>query len=120
MGVGGVAAIVAPGASVGPQTIGWENDGSLNNFVGTRGYAGVVFDIPGGSPHFGYLDIAVAADLSSATLYGGAYESLASTPIQVPVPEPSSLVLLAGGAASPAWWRRRSSGGPVTMLWFGT
>jgi hypothetical protein len=107
MGEGYLATNVAPGATVGPNTTTWDFSSSLDNFLGTRGYAGVVFDIPGGSPHFGYLDISVAADRSSATLYGGAYESQANTPITTPVPEPSSLALLAGGAASLAVWRRR-------------
>jgi hypothetical protein len=106
MNDGGVAAIVAPGGTVGPDSTGWPNRASLENFDGTRGYAGVVFDIPGGSPHFGYLDIAIAADRSSLTLYGGAYESLPSTPIMTPVPEPVSLVLLSSGAAGLAAWRR--------------
>ncbi len=93
-----VAANVVPGGAVGPDITGWDSYGWLDYFGGTRGYAGVVFDIPGGSPHFGYIDISVAADRSSATLYGGAYESAANTPIRAPVPEPGSLALLAGGA----------------------
>jgi hypothetical protein len=101
-----VAAIVAPGGSVGPDITGWDSYGWLEYFIGTRGYAGVVFDIPGGSPHFTYLDISVAGDRSSATLYGGAYESQANTPIRVPVPEAGSLTLLASGAAGLAAWRR--------------
>jgi hypothetical protein len=107
MNDGGFAAVVAPGATVGPDTTGWREGVSLDSFLGTRGYAGVVFDIPGGSPHFGYLDIAIAADRSSLTLYGGAYELEPNTPIRVPVPEAGSLVLLASGAAGLAAWRRR-------------
>jgi hypothetical protein len=105
------AGIVPPGGTIGPDTTDWLNEADLDRFIGTRGYAGVVFDNPGGSLHFfGYLDIAVAADGSSVTLYGGAYESLANTPIQTPaVPEPTSLALLAGGAAGLAVWRRRGS-----------
>jgi hypothetical protein len=106
---GSLAAIVAPGGSVGTDTTGWDNDLSLDNFLSTRGYAGVVFEIPGGSPHFGYLDLAMAADRSSLTLYGGAYESQANTPIRAgAVPEPASLALLTGGAAGLAAWRRRN------------
>jgi hypothetical protein len=104
------AAIVPPGGTIGPDTTGWLNEADLDRFVGRRGYAGVVFDVPGGSPHFGYLDISVAADGTSVTLYGGAYESLANTPIQTPaVPEPGTLALLATGAAGLAAWRRRDS-----------
>jgi hypothetical protein len=108
MNDGSLAAIVAPGGTVGPDSSGWPNRVRLDNFDGTRGYAGVVFDIPGGSPHFGYLDIAVAADRSSLTLYGGAYESIANTPITTPVPEPAPLLLLSSGAAGLAAWRRRN------------
>jgi hypothetical protein len=89
--------------------------GNFDSFVGTRGYAGVKFDIPGGSPHYGYLDVAV--DQSEffgvrgykLTLYGGAYESEPGVGIEAgAVPEPSGLALLALGAAGLAAWRRKS------------
>jgi hypothetical protein len=106
--VGPYAAIVPAGSTVGPDTKGWLNEADLDLFAGKRAYAGVVFDIPGSSPHFGYLDISMPADATSVTLYGGAYESVANTPINVPnVPEPNALVLLASGAAGLAAWRRR-------------
>jgi hypothetical protein len=105
MNTGGLAAAVPSGGMIGPDTSGWLDEATLDLFAGTRGYAGVVFEIPGGSPHFAYLDISVEGE--DLTLYGGAYESLPNTPIQVPVPEPASLVLLAGGAAGLAAWRRR-------------
>jgi hypothetical protein len=107
MNTGSLATVVPAGGMVGPDSSGWLEATTLDLFTGTRGYAGVMFDIPGGSPHFAYLDISVEPDSSSATIYGGAYESLANTPIQVPVPEPGSLVLLAGGATGLAAWRRR-------------
>jgi hypothetical protein len=107
MNDGSLAMPIAPGSSVGPDATGWPNTVSLDSFLGTRGYAGVVFDIPGGSPHFAYLDIEISVDRSVLTFYGGAYESQANTPIQVPIPEPASLALLAGGAVSLAAWRRR-------------
>lgn len=107
MNADGLAAVVLPGGVIGPDTTGWLTDAPLDNFAGIRGYAGVVFDIPGGSPHFGYLDIEMDAERNSVTLYGGAYESLANAPISTPVPEPTSLALLAAGAAGVATWRRR-------------
>jgi hypothetical protein len=108
-----MVAIAAPGATIGPDTSDWIDFGYLDSFRGTRGYTGVVFDIPGGSPHFGYLDIGMAADRSSLTVYGGAYESLANTPITIPIPEPGSLLLLAGGAAGLAAWRRKRGSTPT-------
>ncbi|REK15941.1 MAG: PEP-CTERM sorting domain-containing protein [Planctomycetota bacterium] len=68
---------------------------------------GVVFEIPGGSPHFGFLDVAVAA--GAITVYGGGYESDPNTPIVAGVPEPGSLTLLAMGAAGLVAWRRRKN-----------
>jgi hypothetical protein len=110
MNDGSLAAVLAPGATVGPDSSGWPNEVLLDSFAGTRGYAGVVFDIPGGSPHFGYLDFELTADRSVLTLYGGAYESQANTPISIPVPEAGSLVILASGAAGLAAWRRKRGG----------
>jgi hypothetical protein len=107
MNTGGLAAVVPSGSTIGPD-YSWLEETTLDLFSGMRGYAGVEFDIPGGSPHFAYLDISIEPDDSSLTLYGGAYESLANTPIQTPIPEPGALVLLAGGAAGLAAWRRRS------------
>lgn len=91
---------------------GWDalrTFGLFNSFIGTRGYAGVQFDIPGGSPHFGYLDVAVDQTGNKLTLYGGAYESQTGVGIAAgAVPEPSGLALLAMGAAGLAAWRRKS------------
>jgi hypothetical protein len=99
------------------QYLGFNHDGfnlyaTLDDFIGTRGYAGVRFDIPGGSRHYGYLDIGVSASGSQITLYGGAYETLIEGGIQAgATPEPTTLGLLALGAAGVAAWRtrRRSS-----------
>jgi hypothetical protein len=100
------AAVVPAGTTIGPDTTDWRTSTDLGHFSGIRGYAGVQFEIPGGSPHFGYLDIS-AVSLTSVTLYGGAYETLANTPIEAgAIPEPASLALLAGGAAGLAAWRR--------------
>jgi hypothetical protein len=99
------------------QYLGFNNGGfdeyaALDRFIGTRGYAGVKFDIPGGSLHYGYLDIGVSAVGSQITVYGGAYQSNAEWPIQAgATPEPTTFGMLALGAAGVAAWRtrRRSS-----------
>jgi hypothetical protein len=102
-----LAAIVAPGETIGPVFVDSYYWSQLGNFIGTRGFFGVRFDIPGGSPHFGYLDIAIDSTQELATLYGGGYESEPNAPITTPVPEPSGLALLALGAAGLAAWRNR-------------
>jgi hypothetical protein len=106
------AALVGAGEWIdqylGFNTGGFNYDANLDNFIGTRGYAGVIFDIPGGSPHYGYLDIGVSATGSQITVYGGAYESRPNERIQAgATPEPTTLGLLALGAAGVAAWRTR-------------
>ena len=84
---------------------------AFSGFVGSRGYVAVQF---AASPnfftpeHYGYLDVEVNGDNNTLTLYGGAYESTANTPIQTPaVPEPGSLAALAFGGIVAASLRRR-------------
>jgi len=107
--VSSMAWIVPAGETIGPEFTSSNTGGGLDQFIGTRGFVGVQFDIPGGSPHFGYLDIEIDNEEQFLTLYGGAYESQADTPITT-VPEPSSLGLLALGAAGLAAWRCRRKG----------
>jgi hypothetical protein len=86
-----------------------ETYAEFDNFIDTRGFVGVQFDIPGGSPHFAYLDIGVDQPGNKLTLYGGAYESESGVGIEAgAIPEPSGLGLLAMGAAGLATWRRKS------------
>ncbi len=100
--------VIAPGGAVGPSAgLVYSSRGFLDNFVDNRGYAGLLFDIPGGSPHFAYLDVEVKSATQQLFIYGGAYESEASTAITTPVPEPHGLCLLAAGAAGLVAWRKR-------------
>jgi hypothetical protein len=62
------------------------------------GYIGFVFDIPGGSPYFGYLEIESGATADSFTVLGSGF---------TPVPEPASVAVLGLGAALVAPRRRR-------------
>jgi hypothetical protein len=101
------AAIVPAGETIGPDPRFANEYAHLGNFVGTRGFVGLKFDIPGGSPHYGFLDVEIAASGFQLTLHGGAYESQADTPIVAGVPEPGSLGLLALGAGGLAAWRLR-------------
>ncbi|ADE53084.1 hypothetical protein [Coraliomargarita akajimensis] len=73
------------------------------NFTG-RGFAGFQFEATGGTTHYAWADLEVAADGSSITVHGWAYETTANTAIQAgAVPEPAhaagALGLLAMGAA---------------------
>ena len=104
------ANVIPAGGAVGPDITGWTVSGDFNAFSNIRGFVGVQFDIPGGSPHFGYLDIRIDEESevqSLLTLYGGAYESNPNTPLNT-VPEPSSIAALAFGAMAMSLRRRKS------------
>jgi len=72
--------------------------------LGNRGLIGLRFEIPGGSPHYGLLDIQGISDGGDSRLivYGGLWEDQPNTPISFDssVPEPSTLTLLALGAVA--------------------
>jgi hypothetical protein len=74
------------------------------------GFVGLWWDIPGGSPHFGWARITVDGGQFSLTLHDYAYEGEAGTGIPAGaglVPEPATLGMLALGAAGLAAWRKK-------------
>ena len=77
---------------------------------GDRGFVGIRFDLdPGTGPvtHYGWADI--TRNGLTATLHAFGYNSTAGEASH-PVPEPSSILLLAAGAAGLAGWRKRRAG----------
>ena len=82
--------------------------GYLSNFVNARGFVGLQFDI-GGSLHYGWADMTNLGSNNGTILHAFGYNSTAGAASH-PVPEPSSIMLLAAGAAGLAGWRRRRAG----------
>ena len=78
-------------------------------FLGTTGkYIGVKFSFNGGT-NYGWIQVDVPMDASSATITGYAFNDKADGGIRAGyiVPEAGSLALLALGAADLAAWRRK-------------
>ena len=72
-------------------------------------FLGVQVDVPGSSPHYGWLQFSLGPVAGTLTLLDYAVESEANTAISTPVPEPTTLSLLAMGFAGLAALRRRAS-----------
>jgi hypothetical protein len=76
----------------------------------TNAFLGLMVDVPGSSPHFGWARLSVDENLG-IVLHDFALESEPNTPIAagagLAVPEPGSLGLLALGAVGLAAWRKR-------------
>jgi len=116
---------LAPGQFVGPADASWKSQLGLLAGVDTpptavsgpwapphqTGLFGFAFLASVNETHYGWARANVQFDVpngsSSATLIDWAYEDQADTPIQSPVPEPSTLSLLALGAAGLAALRAR-------------
>ncbi len=120
------ANLLAPSATLGPAGPFAGNNAYLGSygvyafmdaFVGERGIVGFQFDI-GGNTHFGWADITGAAgptpgDANNATgpvgiLHAFGYNDAVGTATH-PIPEPSSILLLAVGAAGLGMRRRRKT-----------
>ena len=77
---------------------------------GGKAYLGLLFDIPGGSPHFAWLRVAVDPATFSLTFLDYGFETQANAGIRAgEVPEPASLGLLAVGALGILAMRKRRS-----------
>ena len=107
---------VNTGANWGRRTTGnggnlayyWSSAWTGGDFIGTSDkYIGVKFDI-GGDTLYGWIQVQVPADSTSATITGYAYNDVDDGSITAgQVPEPASLALLALGAAGIAAWRKK-------------
>lgn len=96
------------------RTRSYSSQSNSGNFYNQRGYIGVLFDIPGSTPHFGWIDFEgfLQDDQLFGRIHGWAYETQAETPIIAGdiggiIPEPAGLALLAMGAAGVLSQRRR-------------
>ena len=80
----------------------------------TRGFAGVRFEIPGGSPYLAYLDLEVLRgivgfDEFEQPIYSGfGYLVIHEVGYQL-VPEPGVGTMLLGGLGALGWYRRRTT-----------
>jgi len=94
---GGTGGAAAPSPVVGPIT----------------GYVGLALPVAGspGNYNYGYAEFTVNETLATPTLelLNTGYDPLVNDPITIPVPEPTSIALLAAGATGLLALRRRRS-----------
>jgi hypothetical protein len=116
MGMGNFAFNLKFGEMIGPDSSFVPSAILYNTGVGQfgedGGYIGLMMDIPGYSPHYGWLRMESQSDLGlnthSVTFDGRAYEDIAGKPIGAGViPVPGALVLGGLGVGFVTWLRRR-------------